>query len=122
MGKNLSDWDLKLLSQSLAKLCGVYLDTVLARAAELHASSDPTGFPVCLLALHLLLGVGQERQNAAPQPCPGVSVPERVAGDLLALLSPYKIILQHFIGAHSRLLLKGTAAVGVNEQLKVVQV
>lgn len=41
---------------------------------------------LCLLALPLLLRVRKEWQKAAPQPCPGVSVPERGAGDLLALL------------------------------------
>lgn len=52
-GESLSDWVLKLLSQSLPRHCGVYLDIVfslslLAQAAELQVKSDHIGFLVSL--------------------------------------------------------------------------
>lgn len=51
--ESLSNWVLKLLSQSFLRLCGVYLDimfslSLLAQAAELQVESDHIGFLVSL--------------------------------------------------------------------------
>lgn len=52
-GEGPSDWVLKLLSQSLPRLYGVYLDVVfslslLAQAAAMQVKSDHIGFLVSL--------------------------------------------------------------------------
>jgi len=52
-GESLSDWVLRLLSQSLPRLCGVCLDiafslSLSAQATELQVKSDHIGFLVLL--------------------------------------------------------------------------